>query len=180
MDEALRIEPIAGRVFGANGVSLEPVAACERLSLRADQRSIAAIGKAIGVGLPRKPGTVSGKNGISALWIGPDEWYLIALYGTDVVGKINKVRTGNYSAVSIDHRNTGLIVSGPKAILALNSGCPRDLSTSAFPIGTCSRTILGKAEIVLWRIEENEFRVECWRSFSDYVWKYLMDAARSA
>ena len=53
-------------------------------------------------------------------------------------------------------------------------------SIAAFPIGTCSRTLLGKVEIVLWRSAENEFHVECWRSFSDYAFAYLTDAARDA
>ena len=62
----------------------------------------------------------------------------------------------------------------------LNSGCPQDLSLDAFHVGSCSRTILGKSEVVLFREAENRFRVECWRSFFDYVWKYLADAAKSA
>ena len=40
-------------------------------------------------------------------------------------------------------------------------------------------TILGKAEIVLLREEDNVFRVECWRSFSAYVLAFLSDAARA-
>ena len=66
------------------------------------------------------------------------------------------------------------------AVNALNSGCPRDLSDAAFPVGTCSRTLMGKAEIILWKTADDEFHVECWRSFSDYVWKHLVDAARTA
>jgi sarcosine oxidase subunit gamma len=33
---------------------------------------------------------------------------------------------------------------------------------------------------VLIRTGEENFRVECWRSFGDYVWQYLVDAAKSA
>lgn len=180
MADIIRTEPLEDRVFGTNGVSLAPTPACERISLRADQKALASIGKAISIPLPKKPGETSSKNEVSALWIGPDEWFVTAPYGTGLEGKINKVKTGLFSVVSVDHRNTGLTVSGANASTVLNSGCPRDLSLAAFPVGTCSRTIFGKAEIILWRISENEFRIECWRSFSDYVWKYLMDAARSA
>ena len=176
----LRAHPLADRVFANNGVTLSPLAECERISLRAENRAIAGLGRALGLSLPRKPGTVATKAGIFALWIGPDEWFVTAKTGAGIEAKLNSVKTGRYSVVPIDHRNTGLTVSGPNAVNALNSGCPRDLSTEAFPVGTCSRTMLAKAEIILWRTGENEFRLECWRSFSDYVWKYLIDAARSA
>ena len=180
MVEAVRIQPLENRVFGNNGVIMQPVEACERLSLRAEQKAISALGKAIGIALPTKPGTSASKNGVTALWIGPDEWFITAAYGTGLEAKLNKVKTGLYSVVSIDHRNTGLTISGKNAVKALNSGCPRDLSIAAFPVGACSRTLIAKAEIILWRTGEQEFRIECWRSFSDYVWKYLMSAARSA
>ena len=179
-DTAQRIEPFEGRVFGGNGVSLSPVEACERLSIRAEESVTAALGKALGTTLPRKPGTISTKGEVSTLWIGPDEWFVTASYGAGLEEKLSEVKSDLFSAVSIDHRNTGLIVSGQNAANALNSGCPRDLSLNAFPVGSCSRTMLAKAEIILWRLDEKTFRVECWRSFSDYVWKYLVDAARSA
>lgn len=180
MAEATRLEPLEGRIFGSNGVSLSPALACERVSLRAESKAVATVGKALGVTLPSKPGSVNEKNAISALWIGPDEWFITAPNGTNLESKFAKVKTGLFSAVSIDHRNTAIMVSGSNCVNALNSGCPRDLSLDAFPVGTASRTVLAKAEIILWRIDKNEFRIECWRSFSDYVWKYLVDAARSA
>ena len=88
-------------------------------------------------------------------------------------------QTAKLAAVDVSHRNTAILVSGSRAADALNSGCPQDLSLAAFPVGAASRTLIGKAEMILYRTGENEFRVECWRSFSDYVWKYLVDAVKS-
>ena len=85
-----------------------------------------------------------------------------------------------HSAVGISHRNVAVSVTGPGAVNTVNAGCPHDLSLAAFPVGACSRTILGKAEIVLLRTAEDAFRVECWRSFSDYVLAFLEDAAKDA
>jgi len=177
MAEAQRIHPLEARVYGGNGVTLAPMEARDRISLRAEEKAIAGLGKAIGFTLPKKPGQTVTNGDTSALWIGPDEWFIISADGIGLEDKLNKVKTGLYSAVSINHRNTAITVSGPNAATALNAGCPRDLSLEAFPVGTCSRTIMGKAEIILWRTEENTFHVECWRSFSDYVWKHLVDAA---
>ena len=85
-----------------------------------------------------------------------------------------------HSAVGISHRNVAIAVTGPAAAAAINAGCPQDLSLAAFPVGACSRTMLGKVEIVLLRTAEDAFRVECWRSFSDYVWTFLTEAAKDA
>ena len=47
----------------------------------------------------------------------------------------------------------------------------------AFPVGMCARTVLGKAEMVLWRIAPEVFHVDVGRSFVPYVWACL-EAAR--
>jgi len=60
----------------------------------------------------------------------------------------------------------------------LAAGCPLDLDASAFPVGMCTRTMLAKAEIVLWRTDPQVFRVEVWRSFVAYVSQFLGEAAR--
>ena len=53
-----------------------------------------------------------------------------------------------------------------------------DLDERAFPVGMCTRTLLAKAEVVLWRIAPDSFRLEVWRSFAAYVSLYLAEAAR--
>jgi len=42
----------------------------------------------------------------------------------------------------------------------------------------CTRTVFAKAEIVLWRTAPDAFRIEVWRSFTDYVARLLGEAAR--
>ena len=62
--------------------------------------------------------------------------------------------------------------------LLLNAGCPLDLDRHAFPVGMCTRTLLQKTEIVLWRIAENVFHLEVARSFAPYAWRFLEQAER--
>lgn len=181
MAEAARILPLYERMFAGNQVSLTPMEPRIRISLRAGPDAYSAIKSAIGAALPQSPGGTATGTDISALWIGPDEWLLIADQSSDLIASLNKAaKTALISAVDVSHRNTAIEVAGRNAATAINGGCPRDLSLAAFPVGNCSRTILGKAEIILWRLDEDRFHLECWRSFSDYVWKFLVDAARSA
>lgn len=173
------IPALAGRDFSARGVKLSALPPAERMSLRAPTASVAALSKALGVALPFKPKTSSAKAGRMALWLGPDEWLIIDESGADPLADVAKVKA-LHSAVGVSHRNIGIAVAGPAAEAAIRAGCPQDLSLAAFPVGACSRTILGKIEIVLVRTAEDAFRVECWRSFSDYGFTFLTEAARDA
>jgi sarcosine oxidase subunit gamma len=188
---ASRAPALAGRSAGASHINVSVLPPAERISVRAPAESVAALSKALGVELPQTPKTaaLSKGGGIfgprakagtrAALWLGPDEWLIIDDAGRDPLADCQPVRA-LHSAVGISHRNVGILVSGAAAAAAINSGCPQDLSLEAFPVGACSRTVLGKVEIVLWRTREDAFRVECWRSFSDYVFTFLSEAARDA
>ncbi|ESZ22295.1 sarcosine oxidase subunit gamma [Mesorhizobium sp. L48C026A00] len=170
---------LAGQELSVTGVTLAVLPPAQRISLRAPDASVAALSKALGVELPRKPKTSAAKAGRTALWLGPDEWLVIDEVGKDPLADCAEV-TVLHSAVGISHRNVAISVIGPAAAATINSGCPQDLSLDVFPVGAASRTILGKAEIVLLRIAADAFRVECWRSFSDYVFTFLSEAAGDA
>lgn len=179
-DTLNRQHPLEGRFHGSARVSVEPAPPAIRVSLRAPAASIAALSKALGLKLPVRPKTsAQSKNGRTAIWLGPDEWLIIDTAGKNPAADCSKVKAF-HSAVDVSHRNTAVIVAGHAAGLVLNSGCLLDLSLTAFPIGAATRTVLGKAEIVLLREAADRFRVECWRSFSDYIFTLLADGARSA
>jgi sarcosine oxidase, subunit gamma len=186
-----RTHPLEGYSVKGSNVTVTPAAPAQRVSLRAPAASVSALSKALGVTLPQRPKTsaISRGGGLlarkkeigqrAALWLGPDEWLVLDFGGNDPAADCADVKA-LHSAVDISHRNTAIIVEGAGAEATLNAGCPQDLSLAAFPAGACSRTVFGKTEIVLWRTAENTFRVECWRSFSDYVFTLLAGAARDA
>lgn len=167
---------LAGREVTTAGARLTVLSPAERISLRAPEASIAALSRVLGVSLPKAPKSSATKAGRTALWLGPDEWLVIDEAGGDPLADCAGVKA-LHSAVSISHRNIAIAVSGPAAADTINAGCPQDLSLAAFPVGAASRTVLGKVEIVLLRTQEDTFRVECWRSFSDYVLTFLTKAA---
>lgn len=178
-DGAERRPALAGQEASATGVSVTVLPPAERISLRGSDASRAALSKALGLTLPQTPKTSAAKGKRTALWLGPDEWLVIDEAGKDPLADCAKV-SALHSAVGISHRNVAVAVAGPAAEATLNAGCPQDLSLAVFPVGACSRTVLGKAEIVLLRTAQDAFRVECWRSFSDYVFTFLQEAMRDA
>lgn len=176
-DLANRTSPLSGFHSGSSTVRLEAAPPAERISLRARAEDVAALSSALGVDLPVRPKASASAHGRSALWLGPDEWLVIGEVGT---GLMQAAQNSGvlHSATDVSHRNTAILVSGPGAAEAINGGCPQDLSLEVFPVGASTRTLFGKVEIVLLRTAEDAFRVEVWRSFSDYAFGLLAEAAR--
>ncbi len=138
-----------------------------------------ALSRALGLQLPGRPKTSTTNGERLAFWLGPDEWLVIDEAGGDLIA--NCASSGAvHSAADVSHRNIAIMVSGPGAVATINAACPLDLSIAAFPVGAVCRTLLGKIEMVLHRIDADTFRVECWRSFSDYAFGMLCEAAEDA
>ncbi|MDB5556015.1 MAG: Sarcosine oxidase gamma subunit [Rhizobium sp.] len=177
--ETMRRSALAGFHGGSSAVSLTTAPNAARASLRAYPDAVAALSSALGVSLPTKPKASATGSGITALWLGPEEWLLIGPEGTDFVALAAKANVF-HAAVDISHRNIAIMVSGPGAKVAVNSACPHDLTEASFPVGACSRTVFGKMEIVLYRESADTYRVECWRSFADYCFGMLCEGAADA
>jgi sarcosine oxidase subunit gamma len=163
------------------GLSEAPPAA--RFILRGAEAVGVACGMAFGADLPSQLGSAGAGQGRAALWLGPDEWLLIAdgADAAEIGAMLESVLEGTaHSLVDVSHRQIGLIASGPAAARVLNAGCPLDLDLKAFPVGMATRTLFDKVEIVLWRRAETTFHVEVWRSFAPYVVGSLAEAARGA
>jgi len=166
-------------VSASRGVDPLPPAA--RFVLRGGPEVRAAAAQALDVGVPETPCRALSRGERAALWLGPDEWLLLAPAAqaaalTATLGAA--LRSLPHSLVDVSHRQGALSIRGAHAATLLAAGCPLDLDAAAFPIGMCTRTVLGKAEVVLWRTANEAFRLEVWRSFMEYVSQYLAEAAR--
>jgi heterotetrameric sarcosine oxidase gamma subunit len=143
---------------------LASVAPARRFIIRGDAAALASMGLLL-------PGTcrATTTGNCVLLWLGPDEFLLLGS---------NDVVQSDACVVDVSHRDTALTVSGPLAVWLINGFCALDLQEAAFPIGMCTRTVFGKAEIVLWRTAAETFRIEVARSFAPYVWACLEEARR--
>jgi sarcosine oxidase subunit gamma len=160
---------------------LHPLPPTARFILRGAAHVMAAASAASGFVIEHTPCRASQAGVRAALWLGPDEYLLLAPDAqahTLALALEQAFEGAPHSLVDVSHRQTGLEVRGPHAAEILNSGCPLDLGLVAFPVGMCTRTVLAKAEIVLWRTAPDVFRIEVWRSFTDYVARFLDEAAR--
>jgi sarcosine oxidase, subunit gamma len=184
-DAALAIRsPLEGLAFPAGPrFALSEAPAAARFILRGGEGARLACGIAFGAEPPQRLGPAGEGVRRAALWLGPDEWLMIA-EGADAapLGEmLESVLDGTaHSLVDVSHRQIGLVVGGPAAARALNAGCPLDLDPKAFPVGMATPTLYDKAEVVLWRRAQTMFHIEVWRSFAPHVAASLTEAARGA
>jgi heterotetrameric sarcosine oxidase gamma subunit len=143
---------------------------CTRIAVRAGAAA-ASIGAAFGVALPDTPCRANTAGDRAALWLGPDEWLLLAPDGAAPMLDAQPA-----SIVDVSHRTVGIAVTGERAADVLSAFCALDLG-DVFPPGACTRTLFGKAEIILWRTAPDTFRIEVARSFGPYVQACLAEAA---
>ncbi|HUG04097.1 MAG TPA: sarcosine oxidase subunit gamma family protein [Steroidobacteraceae bacterium] len=162
-------------------IELSQLAPATRFILQGGAAARAAAGEAFGVPLPESACRANARDGRAALWLGPDEHLLLgpADERDMLAAELESALAGlAHSLVDVSHRQVAWLLSGAHASELFNTGCPLDLDVSEFPPGMCTRTLLGKAEIVVWRTGAEAFHLEVWRSFADYVLAWLREAER--
>ncbi|MEO1197744.1 MAG: sarcosine oxidase subunit gamma family protein [Pseudomonadota bacterium] len=157
-------------------LAIDPGAPTARFTYRG---SVETAGDTFGFTLPSDINEAQTDSDRTAIRLGPDEWLLIAPDGSqaEIVAAFGKI-SAPHSLVDISHRNTSIVVEGRRALDVMATASPLDLHETAFPIGMATRTILGKAEVILWRQVADRFHIEVWRSFADYLFKLLSEGAR--
>jgi len=163
------------------GESVRLLPPATRFILQCGREARDAAGRGFGLAMPEAACRAEAAAGRAALWLGPDERLLLAPAGMEdsLPGELEAALGGlPHSLVDVSHRQVALSISGPRARDLLASGCPLDLDDAAFPAGMCTRTVLAKAEVVLWRSSPEEYHLETGRSFASYVIEWLREAER--
>lgn len=152
---------------------------CTRLILRGRAAAIEAATAPLGFALPAEPCRAITARDRSALWLGPDEWLILAAASDPLATRLAQaLQRHPHSLVEVSARQCAIELTGAAATDVLNAGCPLDLDPAAFSPGMCTRTVLAKSEIVLWRRAAGTFHLEIARSFAPYVRRFLLEAAR--
>ena len=181
MPDAVRRAVLDGLVMPRNSPAVATVCPpAMRFILRGGPEAAARVGSAFGAAPPLEPLRSATEGQRSALWMGPDEWLLIAEDEAAGLGEALEVALFDvpHALVDVSHRQCAIELTGAGAARLLNAGCPLDLDLEAFAVGMAARTLMLKAEITLWRREAERFRVEVARSFAPYLAAVLNAAAR--
>ena len=169
------------RLSPVEGVIPLPVGAAPttaRLIVRAPATGTTSVGLALGVLLGSVPNRAVRARDRAALWLGPDEWLVLApASDTGLAGRAIAAAHGA-SVVDVSDRFETIEVTGPHAAWWINGFCALDLAPHTFPVGMCTRTLFGKVEIVLWRTATTVFHIEVARSLAPYLRQCLDEARR--
>lgn len=180
---------LADAVASDAGVEMSEAPFRDMINLRGDGSDAAfttAAGKALSLGLPMAANTSASKRGGTAvLWLGPDEWLIAAPAGKGdaLADKLRRALGSLHAALTpLGDGRTVIRLSGPRARDVLSKGCPLDLHPRVFGPGQCAQTILGRCDMLLHQPAQGRgapdtFEIYVARSFAEYAWTWLEDAA---
>lgn len=160
---------------------LRPVEVKSRFVLQGTPAALMAAATALGLPEADGVGRVTGDDAVTLIWLGPDERLLLGWRdGAEALGARLEAALAPHahSLVDVTQRQRGLRLHTAAAADLLNCGCPLDLDPARFPVGDATRTLFNKSDIVLWRRGADDFHIEVWRSFEDYLRRWLTEAAQ--
>ena len=173
-----------GTVAGERGVSLREVPFQTMVGIRVDPTSEAGarIGELTG-GLPLASGNVSeGPHGTAVLWLGPDEFLVIApeedQQGTLAASLVAALNDAAGQVIDLSSNRTSFELAGPSARAVLEKSCAADLHPRSFTTGTAITTEIGKIPTILWKTGDESFLIFPRSSFADYLGRWLLDGMR--
>lgn len=154
-----------------------------------DPAFVAAVREALGVEPPTTPNTVASGDDLALLWLGPDEW-LALRHGAapeaeaQLAAGLRSALGDLHAAVTeIGENYVCIHVAGRRAREVIMKGCPLDLHPRVFGgAGHCAQSHLSKTAILLHQVSDDDragpgFDLYTRRSFADYLWRWLADAA---
>ena len=154
--------------------------------LRADRHdAVERLRVALGLGLPFDALTSSSDGATSFLWMGPDEWMLVAPPGEAGIrsGEARDVLEGtHHQLVDVSDYYTIIAIAGAQARALLMKLTTLDLHPRVFRRGMVTGGVFGRANATLWLRDDGEeletFQLFVRWSMADYLWCVLADAGR--
>jgi sarcosine oxidase, subunit gamma len=181
-DYAERFSAIHQMTGGA--VSVRELPFLTQINLRVDPHDgelMTRLRATLGLELPQSPNTTTANADRRALWLGPDEWLLVAPEGQlEAIDRDlrNGLSGAIASLVDVSANRTMLEIAGPGTIDLLARGIPIDLHARSFRPGSCAQTLLAKAQVIIERRSDStEFHLYVRGSFARYAADWLIDAS---
>jgi sarcosine oxidase, subunit gamma len=185
--EVRRESPLVGSAVEANaqtGIQISERPFLGHVNLRGnagDDAFLNAVEGVLGFGLPLAPNTVSQGAGLTALWLGPDEWLIITPPDGEsaIVASVESALGDIHSSITDQTGGQTMIrITGPSARDLLAKGCTLDLHPKVFGPGRCAQTMVAKAMATIMYIDDSPtLDLVVRRSFAGYVHAWLQDAA---
>ena len=173
----------AGAAEGA-GVRLSAEPFLAQLALRGsgDAGFAAAIEVALGFAPPLVPNRAAEVGPLRALWLGPDEWLVVApeSEGAALAKRLHDALRGQHFAlVDASEVRAAIALTGPRARDTLAHGTALDLHPRVFGPGQVAQTLLARMPVILHQRDASpRYDLYVAASSAEHLWLWLEDAAR--
>jgi sarcosine oxidase, subunit gamma len=131
------------------------------------------------VDLPAVPNAMAKTDALTALWLGPTSWLLVAGGASplhDFVAKRDALNGTGGSLFDVGASRVAWTICGTHAATLLSKGSPLDFHPRAFRPGTCAQSLFGHVNALFVR-NDDAFTVLVARSFARDVWHGLSESA---
>ena len=131
--------------------------------------------------LPLTPNSTTRAAALSALWLGPASWLLIAGGASplvDIRASRDALNAVGGALFDVSASRAAWTLSGPRTTAVLAKGCPLDFHPRAFAPGACAQSLVGHVNpLYIAHDDAPTFTVMVARSFARDVWHLLCDTA---
>lgn len=143
-----------------------------------DKELCQAVQRATGLVLPTEPNTFTRQENRIAFWQGPDQWLLLLAAAEEDAAEalLRDSHDGHFAVTAITSGQTIVSLAGPLAEEVIRKSSSYDLMRLTHD--RCAQTVLAKTQVLIWQAGQDEYRLVVRRSYADYLYKWLCEAAR--
>lgn len=128
--------------------------------------------------LPTAPNTTVRSDALTAFWLGPRSWLLVAESAgsplADFIEKRDALNAAGGTLFDLSASRVAYRLAGLRATDVLATGCPLDLNPRTFRAGDCAQSVFGRVNALLYKSNDTPtFVIMVARSFARDVWQAL-------
>jgi len=172
-----------------NNFSMKEKSPVAKINLRGNLENkdfVSTVGKMLGIILPKEPCSISAKEKITCMWLGPNEWLLVS---NDMITKdsndyelekvlFNDISKRNLGSVTnVTDQYTIFNLRGSNIFEILSKGCPYDFNSDIFTDNKVVQTILNHIDVTIHKKDGGNADLYVRRSFAEHLWDWLKDSS---
>lgn len=168
---------------GSEGaVHIRDTGLLHKINLRCDAaNAVIAEGlkKVVGAQLPVTPNTFHTSGNRSIIWLGPDEWLILAENDASdsIIPAIDVPEAGHVAVTDVSDALGSILIEGPHSRAMLAKHCALDFHASVFTKGMAQQSLLSHAGVTILCLDDHRFQLIGRSSFMPYIVALLMDAS---
>jgi len=140
-----------------------------------------AVRETFGLSLPVAPNTAARGRALTALWLGPRSWLVIASDEPTIADfelRRDAINAAQGALFEVTASRVARTIAGPQAATVLAKGSPLDFHPRAFGEGACAQSVFGHVNALFYRRPASSvFTLMVARSLARDAWHSLCQSA---